>query len=83
MLSAFAQLGALRLNAKRGVITLASNSKEYIIAESSQSLSLQQDNDAQDKLWHGIGAFDCEYMFLEVPDILGILGNVGRLILKF
>lgn len=60
-LTAFAQLGALRLNTKRGIITLATGTigTEYIIAESGQALSLQRDDDADDELWHGVGAFKC------------------------
>jgi signal transduction histidine kinase len=54
-LTAFAQLGALRLDAKRGVITVSAKDREYIIAESGQRLSLQQDDDEDDKLWHGVG----------------------------
>jgi signal transduction histidine kinase len=52
-------LGALRLNAKRGFITLSTISREFIIAESGRSLSLQrEDDEQQDPLWHGIGATD-------------------------
>ncbi|KAH8791797.1 putative sensor protein gacS [Hyaloscypha finlandica] len=54
-LTAFAQLGALRLNAKRGIIALSAGDTQYIIAESGQALSLQEDNDEQDQLWHGVG----------------------------
>ncbi|TVY90278.1 Autoinducer 2 sensor kinase/phosphatase, partial [Lachnellula willkommii] len=61
-LTAFAHLGALRLNTKRGIITLATGNiggTEYIIAESGQALSLQRDDNADDKLWHGVGATKC------------------------
>jgi signal transduction histidine kinase len=54
-LTAFAQLGALRLNAKRGIIALSAGDTQYIIAESGQALSLQEDNDDRDQLWHGVG----------------------------
>lgn len=54
-LTAFAQLGALRLNARRGLITVSTRDTEYILAESGQRLSLQQDDDEDDKLWHGVG----------------------------
>lgn len=54
-LTAFAQLGALRLNAKRGLITLSTTNTEYILAEAGQRLSLQKDDDEEDKLWHGAG----------------------------
>ncbi|KAF2085461.1 hypothetical protein K490DRAFT_46548 [Saccharata proteae CBS 121410] len=39
-LTAFAQLGALRLNAARGLISLIDDKYQYILAESSQTLSL-------------------------------------------
>ena len=55
-LTAFAQLGALRLNAKRGLITFSSRDTEYILAESGQTISLQKDDDEKDRLWHGAGA---------------------------
>ncbi|KAI1629681.1 sensor histidine kinase/response regulator [Exophiala viscosa] len=54
-LTAFAQLGCLRLNARRGIITLLDSTRQYIIAEATQSLSLL--SDAQhidgDELWFG------------------------------
>lgn len=59
VLTAFAQLGALRLNTKRGLITLSTGTSEFIIAESGQKLSLQGDDDPNDKLWHGVGTFKC------------------------
>jgi hypothetical protein len=55
VLTAFAQLGAHRLKAKRGLITLSTKDTEYIIAESGVGLGLQQDNDSKDPLWHGTG----------------------------
>lgn len=58
-LTAFAQLGALRLNAKRGVITFSNSEAEFMLAESGQALSLQRDDDENDKLWHGVGTFKC------------------------
>lgn len=54
-MTAFAQLGCLRLHATRGVISLAAGTTDYVIAEAGQTLSLQQDNDLQDLLWHGVG----------------------------
>ncbi|CAG8959103.1 hypothetical protein HYFRA_00012966 [Hymenoscyphus fraxineus] len=58
-LTAFAQLGALRLNAKRGIITLSHGHNEFLLAESGQALSLQRDDDDGDKLWQGVGVFEC------------------------
>ncbi|EHY53530.1 hypothetical protein HRR83_003735 [Exophiala dermatitidis] len=54
-LTAFAQLGCLRLNAKRGLVTLLDSSKQYIIAEATKSLSLMDDSqhEAGDELWYG------------------------------
>ena len=54
-LTAFAQLGALRLNAKRGVIALIDSKTQYILAEATQSLSLMDDTRFApgDELWLG------------------------------
>lgn len=54
-LTAFAQLGCLRLNAKRGVVTLIDSERQYIIAEATKSLSLLDDaqHAAGDELWFG------------------------------
>ncbi|KAI9744165.1 MAG: hypothetical protein M1818_002317 [Claussenomyces sp. TS43310] len=43
VLTAFAQLGCLRLNAKRAMISLVDRDFEYILAEATQSMSLQSD----------------------------------------
>ncbi|KAH8599634.1 hypothetical protein B0O99DRAFT_724009 [Bisporella sp. PMI_857] len=53
VLTAFAQLGAHRLRAKRGLITLSARDTEYILAEAGVGLGLQQDDDKNDPLWHG------------------------------
>ncbi|KAH7360818.1 putative sensor protein gacS [Rhexocercosporidium sp. MPI-PUGE-AT-0058] len=55
-LTAFAQLGCLRINCKRGIITLSTKETEYVLAEATKELSLQKDNDETDNLWHGEGA---------------------------
>jgi signal transduction histidine kinase/CheY-like chemotaxis protein len=54
-LAAFAQLGALRLKAQRCIITLASKDEEFILAESTRTLSLQSDlvHNARDALFLG------------------------------
>ncbi|KIW47008.1 hypothetical protein, variant [Exophiala oligosperma] len=54
-LTAFAQLGCLRLRAKRGIVTLLDAKKQYIIAEATQSLSLLSDSQhaTGDELWFG------------------------------
>lgn len=54
-LTAFAQLGALRLNASRALISLIDSTYQYVLAESTQSLSSQSDDrhDPHDGLWLG------------------------------
>ncbi|KAJ9610409.1 hypothetical protein H2200_005186 [Cladophialophora chaetospira] len=54
-LTAFAQLGCLRLNAKRSVVTLLGTTKQFIMAEATKSLSLLSDSqhDQGDELWFG------------------------------
>lgn len=56
-LTAYAQLVALRLNAKRAFISLFDKKRQYIIAEATQTLSLQQDDihDETDAMWFGAG----------------------------
>ena len=54
-LTAYAQLVALRLNAKRAVISLFDKSCQYVLAEATRTLSLQGDqiHDAEDALVWG------------------------------
>lgn len=54
-LKAFAQLGALRLSAKRCMISLFDKSNQYIVAEATQTLSLQDDSifEEGDGVWLG------------------------------
>lgn len=54
-LTAFAQLGALRLNTSRALISLLDTTHQYVLAESTQSLSSQSDDrhDLDDGLWIG------------------------------
>ncbi|THW34531.1 hypothetical protein D6D22_08578 [Aureobasidium pullulans] len=61
-LAAFAQLGALRLNAQRCFISLLSSSTEYVLAESTRTLSLQYDasHAKHDGLVLGTAAFSRE-----------------------
>ncbi|THZ02168.1 hypothetical protein D6C95_03981 [Aureobasidium pullulans] len=64
-LAAFAQLGALRLKAQRCMITLISKDEEYILAESTRTLSLQSDlvHNSRDALWLGTTRFPREEGF--------------------
>ncbi|KAI1625779.1 hypothetical protein EDD37DRAFT_625553 [Exophiala viscosa] len=55
-LIAFAQLACLRLGAKRAIVTLVSESREYIIAEATKTLSFVSErggHDEGDDLWFG------------------------------
>lgn len=55
-LTSFAQLGCLRLNAKRGIVTLIASVRQYILAEATQTLSLLSavaDDSDDDELWFG------------------------------
>lgn len=55
-LTAYAQLGALRCNAKRGMISVVDQTSQYIIAEGTKTLSLQDGTvvDQDDQLWFGL-----------------------------
>ncbi|KAH9829134.1 sensor histidine kinase/response regulator [Teratosphaeria destructans] len=59
-LTAFAQLVALRLDGRRAVICLYDKQKQYIVAEATRTLSLQQDavHDAGDSLCFGTTIID-------------------------
>lgn len=54
-LTAFAQLGALRLNTSYALISLIDNTYQYVLAEATKSLSSQPDkrHDLHDGLWIG------------------------------
>lgn len=54
-LTAFAQLGALRLDAQRATISLFGRHEQFVLAEATRTLSLQDDNEytARDELWLG------------------------------
>ncbi|KAJ5936546.1 hypothetical protein N7466_002996 [Penicillium verhagenii] len=54
-LSAFAQLGALRLEVQRSTISLFGRYEEHILTKATRTLSLRDDSDhnIQDKLWVG------------------------------
>ncbi|KAJ5162029.1 hypothetical protein N7492_007421 [Penicillium capsulatum] len=62
-LTAFAQLGALRLNARRAVISLFDRSHQHILAEATRTLSLQtgQPDHDDDRLWFGVRSLPREY----------------------
>jgi len=59
-LTSFAQLGCLRLNAKRGIVTLIASVRQYILAEATRTLSLlsaDADDSDDDELWFGNASF--------------------------
>ncbi|KAG9700284.1 hypothetical protein KCU95_g805, partial [Aureobasidium melanogenum] len=64
-LAAFAQLGALRLKAQRCLISLLSKSEEFVLAESTRTLSLQSDlvHNSRDALFLGTTRFPREEGF--------------------
>ncbi|KAJ5519704.1 hypothetical protein N7463_000157 [Penicillium fimorum] len=55
VLTAFAQLGTLRLNAQRSLISLFGRHEQHVLTEATRTLSLQNDGDhnPQDELWVG------------------------------
>ena len=54
-LTSFAQLAALRLNVERAFICVLDREKQYILAEATKSLNLNDSSlhDSQDHLWMG------------------------------
>ncbi|KAH0146162.1 hypothetical protein KCU67_g12341, partial [Aureobasidium melanogenum] len=64
-LAAFAQLGALRLKAQRCLISLVSKTEEFVLAESTRTLSLQSDlvHNSRDALFLGTTRFPREEGF--------------------
>ncbi|CAD6578204.1 MAG: hypothetical protein ASARMPRED_008641 [Alectoria sarmentosa] len=77
-LTALAQLCAIRLHAKRAMISLIDREKQYFVAESTKTLDLVNNNkseEAGDGLWFGCGTVDksgrlCEKT-IELPPSLG------------
>lgn len=59
-LTAFAQLGALRLNARRVIISFLDRRYQYVVAEATKTLSLQKNtvSDLEDDLCFGVNAFE-------------------------
>ncbi|PWY68487.1 hypothetical protein BO70DRAFT_400405 [Aspergillus heteromorphus CBS 117.55] len=55
VLTAFAQLGALRLDAKRATVSLFGRHEQHVLTEATRTLSLQDDTDhkERDQLWMG------------------------------
>jgi hypothetical protein len=58
-LAAFAQLAALRIGVRRAFVTIVSRETEYVLAESTRTMSLQSDftSDPKDKSWLGTSCF--------------------------
>ncbi|KAI3211343.1 hypothetical protein CBS147311_979 [Penicillium roqueforti] len=55
VLTAFAQLGTLRLDAQRALISLFGRNEQHVLTEATRTLSLQNDGEhnARDELWVG------------------------------
>ncbi|QSZ28659.1 hypothetical protein DSL72_003158 [Monilinia vaccinii-corymbosi] len=66
-LNAFAQLGALRLRARRVIISCVDRTHQYILAESTKTLSSQDDDvhEAGDSLWMGVRTIPREESLLD------------------
>jgi signal transduction histidine kinase len=58
-LAAFAQLAALRIGVRRAFVTIVSRDTEYVLAESTRTMSLQSDftSDPKDQSWLGTSCF--------------------------
>lgn len=58
-LAALAQLGTLRMNVHRCLITLITSDTEYVLVEATRTMSLQDDTvvDASDRAWLGTSSF--------------------------
>jgi hypothetical protein len=58
-LAALAQLAALRIGARRAFVTIMSRETEYVLVESTRTMSLQSDIvlDEKDKSWLGTSCF--------------------------
>ena len=77
-LTAFAQLGALRLDCRRVLISLLDRRYQYVIAEATKTLSLNKDtvSDKEDQLCFGVNQFErfgtacCEHAAGLVPALL-------------
>ncbi|KAI4716275.1 hypothetical protein E4T48_07535 [Aureobasidium sp. EXF-10727] len=78
-LTAFAQLAAFRLRARRTFVSLIDRKYQYVLAEATRTLSLEKNtvDDDKDNLWVGATAFErratpCEYAagLLVAPDLL-------------
>ena len=82
-LTSFAQLGALRLNAKRCMISLFDHSSQHIIAEATRTLSLQSDDihEPDDELWLGVTDLEksggiCQFV-VDLPTNFGLTHSTG------
>ncbi|KZF25695.1 hypothetical protein L228DRAFT_280918 [Xylona heveae TC161] len=64
-LTAFAQLGALRLDVQWAMISLFGPNNQHVVAEATRTLSLQNDmhHNEHDELWHGCCTLSYERSF--------------------
>ncbi|KAF7518077.1 hypothetical protein PCG10_000651 [Penicillium crustosum] len=83
ILTAFAQLGALRLDAQRSLISLFGRKEQHVLAEATRTLSLRNDGneDAQDELWVGSSTMSydrslCKSVMNSTPNVSNPRDNV-------
>ncbi|KOS46648.1 hypothetical protein ACN38_g2374 [Penicillium nordicum] len=83
VLTVFAQLGTLRLDAQRSLITLFGRKEEHILTEATRTLSLQNDcnDNARDELWVGSSTMSygrslCRSVVNSTPNVSNARDNV-------
>ncbi|KAK5164669.1 uncharacterized protein LTR77_009875 [Saxophila tyrrhenica] len=64
-LSAFCQLGAVQLRAKRGLLFFFNQTHAFILAEATPTLSLQDHSRHKDELWMGYSKIDRSWSVCE------------------
>lgn len=80
-LTAFAQLGAFRLNVPRAVISLIDHEYQWVVAEATRSVSLRDPNktDPGDELFCGTvrlpAACKCQLSYFHSPSLSGTLSQ--------
>lgn len=83
VLTAFAQLGTLRLDAQRSLISLFGRKEQHVLTEATRTLSLQNDgtDDARDELWVGSSTMSydrslCKSVMNSTPNMSNASDNV-------
>ncbi|KAJ5181576.1 hypothetical protein N7449_011723 [Penicillium cf. viridicatum] len=83
VLTALAQLGTLRLDAQRSLISLFGRKEQHVLTEATRTLSLQNDgnDDARDELWVGSSTMSydrslCKSVVNSSPNVSNARDNV-------